>query len=113
MVQQYNIKNVGFTVQKRRRKRVLLSPCLIKYIHLHFFFYTSVVDTFVAPVQKHKVDSDFSSHLCFKDVSVWKDHQLESRELNIKLDGYFTVESVLIVLRQSKNKQTKTWEGGN
>lgn len=59
MVQQYNIKTL-FLLYKGEAASGGSSlsplPCLIiKYIHLHFF-YTSVVDIFAAPVQKHKAD---------------------------------------------------------
>lgn len=89
-------QNVVFTVQRWSRKWQLLSSRLFKYIHLHIL-YTSVVDIFALLLKNTKIKRHRSSHLCLKDVSVWREQEWESLKLNRKLHGYFTVESVLIV----------------
>lgn len=43
---------------------------------------------------------------------MWRKHEGEPLKINIKLHEYFTAESVLIVLRQSKNKKTQKQKWG-
>lgn len=57
MVQQYNIKTL-FLLYKGAAASGRSSPRASLNIYIYFFlvFYTSVVDIFAAPIQKHKVE---------------------------------------------------------